>query len=173
MPIENERKYVLKDAQKLYTALKAEGQVPVQIYQGYVNENTRVRKIIHAPNYIWMFSAKFPVQDEMVEIEKIISEDDFNKLWSISQPRLRKERFAYHIGDITWDIDFYIDGGTIYFGLAECEMPVNFEKPKEYFEKISQYVIYEVPKSEQSKYSAYRLADPMVGRQLMKELENA
>lgn len=172
MPVENERKFVLTRSKELYQKLKSEGITPVEVFQGYlVSSHTRVRKIIHAPNWAHVYTAKFPVEDELIEIETTITAEDYEKLWSVSFPKLRKERFNIDSGDEHWDVDFYIDGGEVYISMAECEMPVGRSEPISSIDLLQKYILYNVPKSEQEKYSAYELADPAKGKKLLKELE--
>lgn len=161
MPIENERKYVLRDPQKV-----------LEIYphwltlrQGYLRGDARVRHVIHPrhPSQT-IFTYKIMVGDDLVEIECSISQEDFDRLWSIADRRVSKKRWSYQAGADHWDIDVFLDqNGDPYLAMAECEMEAGKDAPDEIPMFIRDHIVYEVPRSRTLDFTNTRLGDPKYG----------
>ena len=126
MPIENEYKFALHDPEgKLEATLSASDCFRVAIRQGYIRKGARIREWhdLQAQTVRYIFTYKQRVDDDVIEVETDISEDDFNRLWSVREYDVTKVRFKFIVDDVTWDVDFLKDHGKTYFSLAEVELP--------------------------------------------------
>lgn len=178
--IENERKYVLRDPQVLYAKVREYwGKDAWLIRQGYLPGNARVRSQTLGDDLpICVFTYKFKTDEGLVEIEKMIDDKDFDRLWPYTTNRLVKRRFA-HLRDccfggddsVQWDVDFFLDDqGGFYFAMAECEMPAKRRRPKRIFPLIADYVAYEVPRERGEEFTNVRLADPAYAALVMSRI---
>ena len=126
MPIENERKFVLRNENELENKLaRTPGVSRRLIEQAYLDApGLRIRTIEADGKMQRIFSYKRPVDGQVVEIETEISSEDFHRLWKIRREALRKVRYSWPDGQYRWDVDFFkTDDGRTYFALAEVEMP--------------------------------------------------
>lgn len=159
MPTENELKYVLD----LKVADHLVGH-PVRIQQGYIYAddtwNLRLRR--SAGNRFQM-TFKYRVGSRLVEIENDITERDFRDLWSQTTNRLVKDRYSYHgVAGTIWDVDLFRDSEeSVYFALAEHEMPEGQLEPQSIPMVIGKHMLYAVPPSEYTDYSSTKLGDIM------------
>jgi len=110
----------------------------------------------------------------VVEIEKKISERDFNDLWVQCLNRLEKTRYlvtADSSGDI-WEVDFFRDyNNSIYFALAELEMPEGQLEPNFIPDFIQKNLIYEVDLTD-SRFSSKLLADVRYAKDIYLKLNH-
>ncbi|MEH6630718.1 MAG: hypothetical protein V7776_07825 [Halopseudomonas aestusnigri] len=125
MPIENEYKFCLHDPEgKLEKALLASDHFRAGIKQGYIRKGSRIREWhdlqTNALRYIYTY--KHRVEDDVIEVETEISQEDFNKLWSVRERDVQKMRFKFSIDDLTWDVDFLKNQNQTYFVIAEVEL---------------------------------------------------
>jgi CYTH domain-containing protein len=134
MPVECERKIILKDlpnAQRVLSELRLQHQ---SIDQHYMDDNARVRRImLKAPGGASMgisytFTYKRMIQGRLLELppNETISADDYYLAVAASVKALIKTRYALPRRGHTWEVDFLYNskfdiGGPLYFGLAECE----------------------------------------------------
>ncbi len=126
MPIENEYKFALHDPEgKLEAQLFASDCFRVGIRQGYIRKGARIREWHDLQNQTirYIFTYKHRVDDDVIEVETDISEEDFNRLWSVREYDVTKIRFKFVVDGMTWDVDFLKNNGKTYFSLAEVELP--------------------------------------------------
>ena len=162
MPIENERKFVLKDAAKLETALTATAGVHRGLlHQAYLDvSGMRIREIDGAHGVRHLFTYKRPVNGQVVEIETEISREDFEKLSSQCIERLRKVRYSWTDGVFHWDVDFFkTETGETYFAMAEVEMPEDQREPPPLPPNLVGHLLATVPAGD-ARFASKRLADP-------------
>ncbi|HEX2891921.1 hypothetical protein [Vineibacter terrae] len=163
MPIENERKLVLRDPEgRLEQALAAACPPWTRraIRQAYLDApGLRIRRFETPDAVEHIFSFKRPIGAEMVEIETAVSEVDFQRLWTLRRETLEKVRFHLAAGDCGWDVDFFKVEGRTYFALAEVEMPAGRDDPPETPAILSPHVILLVPRGDE-RFASKKLADP-------------
>src|SRR5215510_11135644 len=131
MPIENERKFVLRD-DGLEAALAARPGVSRSfLRQAYLDvSGMRIRSVEAGSRTGHVFTYKRPVEGQVVEIETEISAVDFSRLWSQCRETLQKVRYSWADGPFHWDVDFFkTDEGGTYFAQAEVEMPEQQKTP--------------------------------------------
>jgi len=166
MPIENERKIVLRD-------IKPEdfdGTWTRQVLrQGYMENGNRIRWGFDTDTIARTFTAKHWVKDELVEIEVNISSDDYDKLWTITNKQLVKTRFSKKFKDELWEIDFFGDENNPYFVMAEVELPegrlVSYTEPPE----LLHHILYAVEHSD-NRFTSKKLTDEEYARELLSTL---
>lgn len=81
-----------------------------------------------------------------------------------------KVRYAKHVADEHWTVDFMLDGEQVYFVLGECEMPEHRVVPLHIPPQVAYQLLYAVPRDQTSLYSNYRISDKSYAKQLMKEV---
>ncbi len=169
MPIENERKLVLRDpAGRLEQALAAACPPWTRraIRQAYLDApGLRIRRFESAVDIEHIFSFKRPVNGEMVEIETAMSAVDFERLWTLRRESLEKVRFHLDAGDCGWDVDFFKTDGATYFALAEVEMPEGRIDPPPPPAILAPSIILLVPRGDE-RFASKKLADPAYAAQL-------
>jgi CYTH domain-containing protein len=173
--IENEVKYVLSLSS--YESIACEFPVCTHsnLQQGYDDRGARFRKEISGKSVKCTFNYKVRVSGLMEEFEMQISNEEFERCYSICNNKLEKKR--YTIKDSyqnTWDIDFFFDEGHLYFAMAECEL-LNFwdEKPKEVLKFVSDNKLYQVPAIEFLDYSSYKISDVHYAKNQLTFLQNS
>lgn len=160
MPIEYERKIILKDAGRLREALLAAGLRPMAFEQFYLNDHARFRRVRADDGTVrYLFTYKQAIGGKLLELENEISGEDYGLAREGAISSLRKERFVLEGEDGNrWEVDFILDSdGGIRFGLAEVELeewapwaiPVALEP----------YVDVVVPHGDNALFSNVRLAD--------------
>ncbi len=164
MPIENERKFVLRDPDGTLEATLAgmAGLRRFRIRQGYLDApGLRIRAFEEAGQDVsYVFSYKRPVGDEVVEIETAMSGADFERLWRLRREALEKVRYEIAAGDCHWDVDFFKANDRTYFVLAECEMPEGQAEPPEPPSAIATRVAHRVGLGDE-RFTSKKLADPV------------
>ena len=161
MPIENERKFVLKDEATLEAALAAsDGVTRSLLRQSYLDvSGMRIRSIEDAAGLRHVFTYKRLVNGQVVEIETEISRADFDRLSTQCIETLRKVRYAWADGPFHWDVDFFkTDDGRTYFAQAEVEMPEDHETPPPLPPRLAPYLLATVPAGDQ-RFASKRLAN--------------
>jgi CYTH domain-containing protein len=157
MPIENEMKYVARDYDELEVLLSPHGWLDIQ--QGYLNMNARVRRITHPDGELaHAFTYKERTPDgRNLEFEMTISPTDFDTAWAYTHLRLFKRRVSITHQQVRWDIDFY-RWSKPYFVVAEVEMPPDMEQPETILPALEKYIAYAVPRND-NRFTARRMAD--------------
>ncbi len=183
MPVENERKYVLNlNCEQFFADAQAaihDGSnkiLEMDYYADLINQAylmysptgaVRVRYTKEDVKYGYVtrhLCFKQLVGTELIEIEQKIKKDDFDKLWSVATHHIRKIRYIVydmtHPSDSVWEIDFLKDENkNTYFALAECELEPGRLAPHTIPWFITDHLLYEVPQSNNSKFSNLALSD--------------
>jgi CHAD domain-containing protein/CYTH domain-containing protein len=148
---EVERKFLLTGLPSLQGA---EGQVEIE--QGYLPGERlieRVRRIRSDQGVELVRTVKEGSGLTRLEVEEPVTPDVFAGLWPLTEGRrLRKRRYRIPDGDLTWEIDEFLDRDLV---LAEVELagrPVDLEVPA----WLRPHVDREV--TEDEAYSNFRLA---------------
>jgi CHAD domain-containing protein/CYTH domain-containing protein len=148
---EVERKFLLTGLPTLPGA-----ESPVEIEQGYLPGERlieRVRRIRSEEGEELVRTVKEGSGLTRLEVEEPVSPDVFDQLWPLTEGRrLRKRRYRVPDGDLTWEIDEFLDRDLV---LAEVELagrPVDVEVPA----WLQPHVDREV--TEDDAYSNVRLA---------------
>ncbi|MBM3619321.1 MAG: hypothetical protein FJX20_01410 [Alphaproteobacteria bacterium] len=169
MPIENERKFVLDDPRgELERALAAVRPAirRAAIRQAYLDTvGLRIRRFDRDGTVSHIFSYKRPVDGAMVEIEREIDAQDFERLWTLRRETLEKVRYTIPDGECLWDIDFFKHEGRTYFALAEVEMPEGREEPPAPPAILAPHIEFLVARGDE-RFSSKKLADPAYARRL-------
>jgi len=172
VPIENERKFVLRNDIELERRLaQAPGVSRSLILQAYLDApGLRLRAIEVAGLMRHIFSYKRPVEGQVVEIETEIEEIDFRRLWTLKRESLQKVRYSWPDGRYHWDVDFFKSAnGRTYFALAEVEMPESQETPPPAPASLAPYVLGMAPNGD-PRFTSKRLANPVHAEELLREI---
>lgn len=162
MPIENERKFVLKppfsELEKQLTNLATNS---FAIEQAYLHKGKKFIVRIRATtcnkdkNTWYEMCVKRSVNGECVEIETEIEEQDYARLWSVAKSKLRKKRLVVE----GWEIDFFKDSrNNNYFVQAEIELPRDKQYPDRIPEIIKDNLLYQVKKGD-DRFASKKLCD--------------
>lgn len=171
--IENELKYVLRiDSQD---AVQQHVGKPVLIRQGYLPGKARIRSKVLGLTPTFFFTYKLPVknvtgEDVVFEIEREISQHEFDTLWPHTERRLAKLRYTHRVGDVQWDIDYFLDGSTVYFAMAEAEMPEDMSKPNGIPQFVLDSIIFSVPREMTKEFTSARVADPAYAKKILRTI---
>lgn len=183
MPIENERKIVLKpgDYKAIITYLKKiPGAEAQELTQGYLDGDGRIRNVVFHdepnkdPRYIFTYKTK--VAGKTVEIETDISKHDYDKLWSIAKNKLVKTRITIPVEaprhEEHWDIDFFSDPitGEFYLGMAEVELPEFIDNYWNMPLWLSDHVLYHVDHGDK-RFNSKNLNNVKKVEKLLKEIQ--
>lgn len=171
MPIENERKFVLASNSQLeFRLAQAPGVTRGLIVQAYLETpGVRLRVVELEGRRHHIFTFKRPVDGKVVEIETIITAEDFRLLWTLRKETLQKVRYSWPDGRFGWDVDFFksTDGST-YFAMAEVEMPDGDVEPPPPPPGLAPYVLFAVANGD-PRFSSKRLASRQHADALMAE----
>jgi CYTH domain-containing protein len=119
LPMEIERKYLLRAAPPLL-----DGRAFATIEQGYLpgeKLHERVRRKTTETAVVHLRTVKLGTGVSRIEVEEGCTAKVFEKLWSLTTgKRVRKHRYAIAEGDLTWEIDVFVDRELV---LAEVELP--------------------------------------------------
>jgi CHAD domain-containing protein/CYTH domain-containing protein len=119
LPLEIERKYLLRATPPIL-----DGRPFAEIDQGYLpgeRLHERVRRKKTDAGTIHLRTIKLGAGVSRIEIEETCSAKVFEKLWSLTTgKRVRKHRYAIAEGELTWEIDVFLDRELV---LAEIELP--------------------------------------------------
>jgi CYTH domain-containing protein len=174
MPIENERKFVLRDDGLLEGQLAGLPNVRRSLLrQAYLDvSGIRVRSIDDAGPRRHVFTYKRAVKGQLVEIETEISAADFERLWSERRETLQKTRYSWNDGPFHWDVDFFkTDDGHTYFAQAEVEMPEDHETPPPLPPCLASHLLALAPAGDQ-RFTSKRLADRGHAERLLAEIRS-
>jgi len=189
MPIENELKFVLKNADSIqYEAMEASYEC-LKIDQGYVEAGTdltvRVRKVLNREGIIRHFlQVKTDSNRGRIEVSTLISEKDFTVFWKKAKGKLFKIRYLIkskthdyhedhdgHLWTEIWEMDFLKTGDNVtYFSVSEVELPEGVKEPLfEVPDVIRNNTVFRVPPGD-SRFSNSRLVDVGYATELYKSL---
>lgn len=172
MPIENERKFVLKDDDHLEATLAgAPGVVRCFLRQAYLDApGLRIRSLEGEGGRRHVFTYKRPVDGQVVEIETDISAQDFERLWTQRRETLEKARFSWTDGPFHWDVDFFkgADGRT-YFAQAEVEMPEDAREPPPLPPLLKDHLLAVAPEGD-PRFTSKRLSDQAHAMALLEDI---
>lgn len=169
--IENELKYVLRIESQ--DAVQKTCGLPTLIRQGYLPGKARIRSKVSGLKPRFYFTYKLPVQnvtgeDVVFEIEKDITQHEFDTLWPHTDRRLVKQRYGFKDGDVQWDIDYFIVEGTnVYFAMAEAEMPEAMSAPPSIPAFLKDKILFAVPRSATKEFTSARIADQQYALKLL------
>jgi CYTH domain-containing protein len=171
MGIENELKYVLRDTGSLEAALAAVPGVRVEeVFQGYLNPETRVRRFVSPEGESLVFSFKRRLPDGAnVEIETELTDAEFGLLWGATEERLCKRRYKVSDDGVDWDVDFFHEGGEVYIVVAEAEMPEGMARPARVLPAIEASVVLAVDRAD-GRFASRRLASAAYARAVAAEV---
>lgn len=163
MPIENERKFILRppydgniefEASELATRF-------IIMEQGYLRtgkktNSIRIRKSKENEKSYFKMTVKQEVNGDCIEIETDIDEVDYNRLWSVSVCKLKKHRYVL---DGNWEIDFFKNSkNNNYFGQAEIELPEKVLMPDSIHPYVEKYLLHKVAASD-NRFTSKKLSN--------------
>lgn len=129
--------------------------------------SVRIRSSENEGDVAYRMTVKKNVEGQVIEIECLITEDDFTKLWSTGHNKVRKTRYLYQ----GWEIDFFKRStGCNYLAIAEIEMLPWQKAPNEIPELVSNYIIYIVPQND-GRFSNKKLGNVKYATQLLSEVK--
>jgi len=172
MPIENERKFVLKDDGNLETRLtKTPGIRRDLLRQAYLDApGLRIRSVETDKEVRYILTYKRTINGQVVEIETAISAIDFERLWTTRNETLEKVRYSWDEGRFHWDVDFFKgDDGRTYFAMAEVEMPEQDTEPPPLPGRLAGYLLEAAPLGD-PRFTSKRLADRAHAERLLAEI---
>jgi CYTH domain-containing protein len=172
MPIENERKFVLLDDDRLEKALAHfPGVTRSVLRQAYLDSpGVRIRTLEGEGKLRYVFTYKREVAGQVVEIETEISAVDFERLWSQRRETLQKVRYSWQDGPFHWDVDFFkTDEGGTYFAQAEVEMPEQQKTPPALPACLAGHLLATAPAGD-PRFTSKRLADRAHAERLLAEI---
>lgn len=169
MPAENEFKWVLEiDPEGIGAAMTAiPGTRTTSLRQGYVTPENRVREIVEDGKTSYLFTFKYPVAGELLELEQPISKEDFDALWSVCGRRLAKTRFVLAQDKAHWDVDLLAEDGDVYCAVAEAEVARGLGRPP-LLPALAPFLVAAV--DDRKTWSNHALSDPMRARVLIEHL---
>lgn len=174
MPIENERKFVLKDDGDLEARLATRaGVARSYLRQAYLDvSGMRIRSAEGGGTIRHVFTYKRPVDGQIVEIETEISAADFERLWSQRRETLQKMRYSWTDGPFHWDVDFFkADGDRTYFIQAEVEMPEGQVEPPPLPPVLADHLLGMAPAGD-PRFASKRLASQAHAKQLLADIKS-
>ncbi|MCA0249073.1 MAG: hypothetical protein LCH93_20870 [Proteobacteria bacterium] len=172
MPIENERKFVLRDDGKLEGLLAARPGVSRNfLRQAYLDApGLRIRSIEADGKIDHLFTYKRMIDGQVVEIETGLSAIDFARLWTQRIESLQKVRYSWEEGRFHWDIDFFRrEDGSTYFAMAEVEMPEEDTEPPPLPACLAGHLLGIAPAGDQ-RFTSKRIADQGHAERLMTDI---
>jgi len=185
MPIEREFKYVLHSPEKLWATLEPVVTPGIligraDIVQAYLGKGGRIRKrewAFHsnpkqAPvERIFTYKYDLTQQPGCLEIETLISEEDFNLAWSEATHRITKTRYLLPCNNTpgVWELDLFKDEHGIYLAMAEFEVPADAGPPDRLHPLVRDYLVYAVPEDD-SRFKNRKLCERKPVEKLLKEI---
>lgn len=167
MPVEIEFKYVL-DPTNLEELLKDISTTCVDIKHVYLEKGIRFRSLKQSSHTEYEFTYKTKIEVGHLEINKHVSEDDFNLALMKSRTILHKKRYIIDKKH-KWEIDFFIDDEMeTYFCMMECEVsnPDIIPDINELPEFIRERIIKNVVLDDQ-RYSSYNISNVDYAKHLL------
>jgi len=174
MPIENERKFVLRNDCELEKRLaQAPGVARSLLVQAYLDApGLRIRTIETNGQLSHIFTYKRPVDGQVVEIETEISPVDFERLWSQRRETLQKTRYSWTDGPFHWDVDFFkTDDNRTYFTQAEVEMPEDQVEPPPLPPSLADHLLATAPAGD-PRFASKRLANQAHAEKLLADIKS-
>lgn len=174
MPIENERKFVLRDDGDLEARLATRpGVTRSYLRQAYLDvSGMRIRSAQEGGTIRHLFTYKRPVDGQVVEIETEISAVDFERLWSQRRETLQKLRYSWTDGPFHWDVDFFkTDDDRTYFTQAEVEMPEGQIEPPPLPPGLADHLLGMAPAGD-PRFASKRLASQAHAEQLLADIKS-
>jgi CHAD domain-containing protein/CYTH domain-containing protein len=117
--LEVERKYLLRELPPA-----ANQGASLEIQQGYLPGTRlieRLREVRNDGQLAWFRTVKSGAGLSRVELEEETTRDVFESVWPLTAGRrVRKRRWRVPAGDLTWEIDEFLDRDLV---LAEVELP--------------------------------------------------
>ena len=171
MPIENERKFVLRD-DGLEAALAARSGVSRSfLRQAYLDvSGMRIRSVESGSRIGHVFTYKRPIDGQVVEIETEISAVDFERLWSQRRETLQKARYSWTDGPFHWDVDFFkTTEGRTYFAQAEVEMPEGETEPPPLPALLAGHLLATAPAGD-LRFTSKRLSNQVHAEKLLADI---
>ncbi len=148
---EIERKYLLRALPE-----RVRGAESVEIEQGYLPGGAvreRLRRAAGPRGARWTRTVKVGTGVSRAEFEEQVSPSEFERLWPLTEgARLRKRRYRVPDGELTWEIDEFLDRPLV---LAEIELPAE-DTPVEPPEWLAPCIVREV--TGEAEYSNLRIA---------------
>ena len=188
MPIEREFKYVLRDADVLYSKLMRDSTVTgiADISQGYLSRGGRVRSrkwwlkegapfydstSIATVEFIFTYKHDLATRPGCLEIETNISHADFKLAWEDATHKITKTRVLLpsDVGAGVWEIDFFKDEQGIYLAMAEFEVPAEAGPPDRLHPLVAEYLIYSVNEDD-GRFKNRKLCERQLVEVLLKEI---
>lgn len=187
MPIEREFKYVLRDADELWSRLdpiSTPGLITgrTDILQGYISKGGRIRlrsweiykgESLTTPKVERIFTYKHDLisQPGCLEIETEMSVEDFDLAWSEASHKITKTRFLLPCNNTAgvWEIDFFRDEQGIYLAMAEFEVPAKAGPPDRLHPLVKEYLVFAVPEDD-GRFKNRKLCERSKVVQLLKEI---
>jgi CYTH domain-containing protein len=174
MPIENERKFVLRDNGELEARLaQGPGVTRGFLRQAYLDvSGMRIRSVETDGTVRHVFTYKRLIDGQVVEIETDISAVDFERLWSQRRETLQKTRYSWPDGPFHWDVDFFktADGRT-YFAQAEVEMPEQDTEPPPLPPRLAGHLLATAPAGD-LRFTSKRLANQAHAEKLLADIQS-
>lgn len=172
MPIENERKFVLRNDGALEARLaKSTGVTRSYLRQAYLDSSgVRIRSIESDGATSHVFTFKREIDGQVVEIETAISPIDFERLWTQRRETLQKARYSWPDGPFHWDVDFFkASDGRTYFAMAEVEMPETQIEPPPLPPRLADHLLDTAPAGDQ-RFTSKRLANQAHAETLLADI---
>jgi CYTH domain-containing protein len=134
----------------------------INIQQGYLSNSLRLRS--YSGTYEMTLKRKVP--NRVIEITTELGRRDFDDLWELCNPILRKIRFipAGNPPDQDWVLDMFLNGDEVYAAIAEVELEEGAPRPTPP-EWLRKAMVYEVPLHDE-RFSSRSLADVEFARGL-------
>lgn len=175
MAIEIEYKYVIKkDDNFADNLIKNTLGSFCKIKQIYLSAGARFRSLEYGDGRIkYEFTYKEKIDVGHLEINSMVTKDDFDIALGVSVGGLKKDRFVLYTKNHKWEIDFFKDYNTeeVYFILMECEVENKSVIPNldELPAFIKEAIIKKVTLDD-SAFSSYKLGNPEYAINLLKTL---
>ena len=171
MPVENERKFVLKMVSGLENEMRRAAHKVYLIEQGYLVNNkgltVRIRRQQSRKKAWHVMTVKTRVSDErIIEIEKKISEMDYREMVPHAGGWVHKIRYV--IGD--WEVDFFKNVRETYFVMAEIEMPDGVDSPESIPDFVADHLLFTVPRDD-CRFSSKKISDVDYAQKLLEEVK--
>jgi CYTH domain-containing protein len=173
MPIENERKFMLRlnVSESIFhdAADGVEDIEQVYLFSGK-KQSLRCRKITRLIRgeieLLYNMTFKQEVGKKVVEVETDIDSRDYKLLKKESTAVLQKTRYLVD----GWEVDFFKADGKTYFVLAEFEMAENQKKPDSIPKLVEENLVYVVDQGDK-RFTSRRLCDVKHAQRLIKSLK--
>lgn len=175
MPTENEVKYILSMSPSIIADLYQAADSINYITQCYIyddiSSNVRVRHTRINDIDSFTLTYKNNRHGRVIEAESIITKDDFTALKSESIATLSKTRLILNALDgFKWEVDLFYDTDTnsVYFILAEIEMPEGMTEPPHIPPIIQKYMLHAA--GYDKGFSSHKLSNKQYAKDLYKTL---